>query len=480
MKKDPNNGGYISVYLLLIFAVLLSLILLLIEGARKNAMCMKIECAMDLSLCSVFAEYNRELLKQYDLFFIDTSYGKEGASIDNTEEHIKGYLNDNFQISEAAGLVKDLLGLRAEEVTVTDFSLASDEKGILLKKQAVAYMKDLYGISYIEELKNQLATVETNELLTRDINGERNANQSIIDNYKIPPKKVSSDKWEEVKLNNPADAVNATRGVLTYVLPKDATLSNTGIKSENYISKRACNVGSGLSGRSGISLTDELVFNEYILKKTGNFVDEKENSELSYETEYILSGKENDVDNLKSIVNQLLLMREVANYEYLCQDATKSGEADALAILLTSVILCPQLKEPVKISLLFAWAYAESVYDVKSLLSGKKIPLLKSGETWHYSLGNMLAFAFDQAEDSLDTEDGGMSYSDYLRVFLALENSERKTERMMDVIEMDVRKTEGNSHFRLDTCVDYLEAEAFINSGYGGNYTILRHYYYEK
>lgn len=132
MNKSRRNAGSISVYLILIFAVLLSFILLIVEGARKNAIRMKTECAMDLSMSSIFAEYNRELLNQYDLFFIDASYGQSSAAINNTAEHLKGYLNDNFEISETFGIKKDLLSLKAEEVTITDFSLASDSNGLIL------------------------------------------------------------------------------------------------------------------------------------------------------------------------------------------------------------------------------------------------------------------------------------------------------------------------------------------------------------
>ena len=103
MIKSRKNAGSAAVYLILIFAVLLSFILLIVEGSRKNAIRMKIECAMDLSMSSVFAEYNRELL-----FFIDTSYGQKNAAIDNTAEHLKGYLNDNFEVSKFFGIKKDL------------------------------------------------------------------------------------------------------------------------------------------------------------------------------------------------------------------------------------------------------------------------------------------------------------------------------------------------------------------------------------
>ena len=63
-----DNRGSITVYLALTLSVMLSLFLTLIEGARTNAIRMQTECAMDLSLYSVFGEYNRQLLEQYDLF----------------------------------------------------------------------------------------------------------------------------------------------------------------------------------------------------------------------------------------------------------------------------------------------------------------------------------------------------------------------------------------------------------------------------
>ena len=172
------------------------------------------------------------------------------------------------------------------------------------------------------------------------------------------------------------------------------------------------------------------------------------------------------------------MLRETANYIFLCSNPAKSGEAEALAVAIALAAYSPELKDPIKQTILFAWAYAESVYDVRTLLSGGKIPLMKADENWHYSLSEMFHCAadFDEVDSTLST---GMSYTDYLRVFLALENSDTKTKRFMNLVEMDIRRTDGNRYFRLDTCVDYIEAEAFVSSGYGANYCILRSYSYE-
>lgn len=477
MKEKYQAEGSVSIYLALTFTIMLSLILVIVEGARENAVRMKLECAMDLSLSSIFAEYNRPLLKQYDLFFIDTSYGLEGASIDRLEGHLESYLEDNFAMNEEPGIVKNLLELYTEEVNITDYSLASDEEGLLIKRQAVSYMKDLYGATYLNELKRQLDSAQKEGLFTRDVTAERLANQSAIDSVEIPPKQIGEDEWEEVELNNPADAVNSTRGILSLVIDGEKELSLSGVSLSNYISQRNCNKGSGLSGREDKGAMDELIFNEYLLKKCGCYTDPKESGALEYQIEYILEGKSNDIENLKAVVNKLLLIRETANVIYLFSDSAKMAEAEALAIAVTSAVAMPELSELVKISLLFAWAYAESVYDVRSLLQGGRIPLLKTGETWHYSLSGMLDFASDTAVEE-GTEGAGLSYGDYLRVFLAIEGEREKTFRAMDIIEMDVRKCPGNSYFRLDTCVDYIEATVYTGSRYGFSHEITRSYYY--
>lgn len=252
-----------------------------------------------------------------------------------------------------------------------------------------------------------------------------------------------------------------------------------GIQPKNYISERNCNKGSGLAGRRQLNPADEFIFNEYILKKTGNFVTQKENSELQYELEYVLHGKNSDIENIKETVQKLLLLRETSNYIFLSLDAGKSSEAEILASAVALACYSPELKDPIKQTILFAWAYAESVYDVRLLLSGGKVPLMKRADTWHYSLSDMFAFATDSVEGDVKTATG-MSYVDYLRIFLSMENAEKKTLRFMNIIEMDIRKTAGNPAFRLDTCVDYIEAEAFISSGYEANYSITRSYYYEE
>ena len=84
--------GYITVYLSLVTGILLSLLLTVIEGVRMHTIRTQTECVMDMAMDSALAEYHREMLEQYELFFIDMSYGGTSPAFSNTEEHIRNYM----------------------------------------------------------------------------------------------------------------------------------------------------------------------------------------------------------------------------------------------------------------------------------------------------------------------------------------------------------------------------------------------------
>ena len=89
-------NAYLTVYLSLIFGIVLSLLFVLIEGAAICATRAQAELVADLGLDSVFAEYNRELLEQYEVFFIDSSYGGRTGGIGMLEQHLSQYMSYNM------------------------------------------------------------------------------------------------------------------------------------------------------------------------------------------------------------------------------------------------------------------------------------------------------------------------------------------------------------------------------------------------
>src|SRR5699024_11375654 len=64
-------------------------------------------------------------------------------------------------------------------------------------------------------------------------------------------------------------------------------------------------------------------------------------------------------------------------------------------------------------SLLAAWAYGESIMDLRALAAGKKVPAIKTKETWKLSLSNLLKLGTSEDAGTDSGEDDGTDYEDY-------------------------------------------------------------------
>ena len=472
--------GYITVFLSLSLTLILSLVFTVIEGARISAIRMKFECVADIGMNSVLAEYNRELLSQYDLLFVDTSYGSGTPSIANAEEHLRNYMQKNLigQNGSSFRPSRDFLNMRADSVEITACSIASDEDGKVLKRQITDYMAD-YPVGYlIEKITGNITQLEGSGMESRDTAGERAGYEAQIAAIGLPKQEVEEGVFEEVPLDNPADIANSTRsiGVLNLVVEDIGSISTVKVPLMQYISNRTLMQGSGMCAEAAqiSGEPNDILFLAYLFQKCGYYGQEKENSLLRYQIEYMIAGKDTDWLNLEYVAKKLLRWREAANVLYILSDGSKVAEAEAMALALTAVMLSPALAEPVKYTILYAWAYVESLQDVKTLLQGGKVPILKTAADWKTGIDSI-----KNVKQSLsNTGDGGngLSYKEYLEIMLFLTNDHDRTFRAMDIMEMDIRKTPGNSGFRLDGCFDTYRARLSVMSSFGYHYEMERLY----
>lgn len=471
-----------TIYLALVLTVILSLSVTLIEGARKNGARFMAEYALDVGMNSILAEYHSELLKQYDVFFVDTSYGTDFPSIYKTSEHLQEYMEKNLSWNDLGMGVsgENMYSLAVQNIRVGNLSVATDERGKVFRKQAIEYMSDKYGLSVISEVEEWERIMEEYGLDTGDITSKRQAVDGEIGALDGSEIQVSEDEWVTVDIDNPAERVNVQRnkGILLLAMNNTDTLSNVGFNIEQSASHRKLYKGIGpvIYKADKETLPELMLFDEYIFEKCSLYGNEMDESYMKYQVEYILSGKDNDLDNLKSVATRLLLIREAANVSYLFSDSAKRAEAAAMAATVSAIIMIPQLQMLLEYSILFAWAFAESVYDVRSLFGGGKVPLLKNAATWHTDIDLM----FDTAEgnDSGKSEEG-LSYKDYLRVLIKMTDVDTKTMRLIDMAELDIRKTAGNENFRMDSCIDGMTIETNLISKYGYAFLLERDCFYE-
>lgn len=477
-----RENAYLTVYMTLCFTLILSLCLTLIEGVRKNGGAMEASCVADIGMQSILAEYHRELFAQYNLFAIDSSYGTQRYGSDNTEAHLLKYLGKNLALDEvflSSFLYRDFLDLQVDGVEMTGMSILTDDGGKVFRRRAVEAVQDDIGISLLEEVQNWMEVISINGLDTNEVQSEKAEVDELIQGYEY------EDEEGEIKygVENPTEVLEAqrSRGILKLVIQDQDTLSANTLDLSNLIYSRMVkgNISRGNLAIPKTQWTEETMerffFQVYLLRYMEHYGQEDDKDALHYQIEYLIVGKDNDTENLKSVANRICALREAANVLYLMSDEAKQLEAEAMALLISGILLVPGIAPILKAAIILGWAYAESVYDVKSLLAGGNVPLVKDASTWHYSLEGALS---GELGDS--TVGGtGLSYKDYLRVFMAFTDLDELTGRAMDMVEANIRITDKNAWFRLDACYDRVEFDIRMSSGFGYNYQMIRQRSYE-
>ena len=483
MKKEIK--GYITVFLSLILGIMLSLTFTILKAAREQVIKAEIEGVTDISLFSVFGEYHKELLQRYDLFAIDSGYGGKSNGSSKIEERMHFYMNKNFNKSgeDFISLISggsDITRITCDSVSIKEYLLLSDQEGQVLKDAILSYMHHKKGTDLVGNSKRNYTSLSTLEQSSISIE-EQWENMGNEIKRKLEERNNTSEE-EVFVLDSPADYVEARKaeGPLSLALPPGKEISGQIVDKEIYFSQRTKKKGT-IAAEYKPSVFNQLTAKEYLeeyyFEKCGYYDSEKEGSLLQYQIEYLLHGHKEDKKNLEKTVERILLIREGINLTYLMANSGKLAEAEVLATLISTACLMPELKEPLKAVIIFAWCYAESIQDIRILLDGKKAADVKTDDTWNTPLSQLLSFTSYLGE--YKSPEQGMSYQDYLQFFLWTKNDKEVLFRFMDICEMDLRSLTGNMDFSMDQCVVMLNAASFLSSSYGGDYKITRSRYYE-
>ncbi len=463
--------GTITVYLSLTLTVILSLTLAIIESARYSALRMRTEMVMQMGLMSIFAEYNRDLLKDYDLLFIDTTYGTKKADITATEDHLKKYIRYNSRPGKGIlsfGL-DEMMAMDVKDAGITMYSYASDQGGREFKRQAIHAVKDHFGMGVAKKIADNVKDYE----------------KSGIDEYDVDKRRAKVEKklkGVDLKVNKcPVDEVYDERpGIIETLVSDGIAVSDKKLDLKNTASHRTLVKGDGVirPDSNPDSVQNELLFDQYLRWKMSSFINDLSHSSCSYELEYILNGKNTDQANFRDTVFKLFTIREAADTMAVFKDSSKKAQCKTLAGVVAFILCNPEIVDPLTDMLLFTWGFAESVVDVRTLLKGGKVPLMKTGDEFSIQhIGQLVLFL--KLPVSGAGTGKGLDYGDYLTMLLAAGNKDKKVMRAMDVIEMNMRTKNGNKGFRMDACIDYAMADVVLDAKAGYTFTIRRDYSYE-
>lgn len=484
--------GSITVFLALILSLVTALVCTGIESVRMAATRTQILNGADIGLYSLFGQFDREMLKDYDLFLLDGSCGDGSLDLasvyDNFSSYMKPVLKQNSQ------------NLSVVQGGFSAYRLLTDEGGEPFYNQVVQYMKETLGSQgvslLLDKMKDRKEKTEQAEQA-----GQQAESGDIIENYDTEMEETNKKNEEALleaeknqeggelednvaapptqKVVNPISIIRRIRkmGILELVIPGNKGVSDGQIQAGSLLSQREKQRGMPMyeAEKTDVSYTSQILFQQYLMEKLGNYSSPGQGG-LKYQTEYILGGKMGDIENLKFVAKRLLLIREGVNMVHLVSDGAKRAQAASLAAAIASAFLIPPATGVIEAAILLCWAFGESILDVRELFDGGKVPLIKSAADWQLSLENLPELLNGLDSVRRGSEDG-MNYEDYLQVLLLGVSREEKIERAMDMIELCVRE-KGRKNFRMDSCIVAAEISVDVKANKRKVFNVTRAYGY--
>lgn len=397
---------------------------------------------MNRAIESIFAEYQKELLEEYDIFAIEATYESGNYREENILERLEYF------------------GAGKGENEIQKIEFLTDHGAQNFYDQAIDVMEQKYGVDVLKEQLGMTEVWKKQDQLSEEYQKEEKQGWDNLGNL------LEEEEVQLPKENNPMEQIQGLKKTpfLSLVVPADMAVSEKKIDENGCLSVREKNKGFGnFQAEQERGALSKLVFDEYLLEHfcsaTDNQLSQKKGM-LDYELEYLCAGKGSDRENLETVAKKLLGLRFGCDYAFLQSSTTKQAEARALALTLCSLATVPALEEATCQVLLLAWAYGEAVTDVRTLLKGCRVPLMKSENTWQLSLTSLMEMDGQGTMDDGKDIKEGMSYREYLRILLFLEKAETLSFRALDLIEKNMQNVYGLTFFQADFCVSKLQVKS--------------------
>lgn len=351
--------------------------------------------------------------------------------------------------------------------TLTDMDTYVEKKNAIEKEMN----GDFSGYEdYIESDRERLKVIKESieEILTAS-NVDADINQSNISEIEKMLDKVKSIEkslWNLKKGNSNDDAKEEKNlyerakslisdGVLGIVLEDVNNISTMQIRNLNLPTtletdgNKKADLIKDITNKGIFVKYIELYFNNYAkISEYGN-----DDTALKYEMEYILNGNLNDKDNLTETIKKLVEVRNLSNGAYLITDGEKMKEITTLAETVATAIGMPFLTPVAQAVIIEAWALTEAVIDVRQLLNGEKVPIVKNSENWNSSIKNIGTFEDGRKNNT------GLTYTQYLQTMIMTQKTKNTVFRTMDLVQVNMQKR-YNKDFLISECFGMCEVEA--------------------
>ena len=516
--KRKNYKGSITVFAALSFMLIAQFIFTMLEVSRTIEVRKALQMNTESVLESIFANYCSPLWEEYRLLGTSVVNSDGDLSFNNVQAQLQNLTEVNLGGREKSLLAgTSLLTAKMTDANFEEFLLMTDDGGAVFQEVVCAYMKEnltyetartIYdNLNDMKSAKNQYGdagnSIDTARDSIKEAREEERRKQEELKKQTEDAKKSGKDSSKKKKQlpkmkgasggkaqttsskskkaqtaatsvempeeeENILDIVSETKknGVLSLVLPGDATLSNSTISLDSSVSHRTLETGNTQREGSDDWYSDVLL-NQYFNNYFSCYTNQKSGHYMKYELEYLIAGKSEDAENLRTVIKELMAVREAVNMASIVTMEDKQAEALAMAVTLVGFTLNPVIIAFVKYAILAAWAFVESVLDLRTLLQGGKIPVIKTHLTWTSNLSELptLLSGWSKAKESAS----GFDYQSHMAALLFFQNNGKVCMRAMDMQEATVCSVEGYEDFKMDrvmvdakVCATYEYSPVFL------------------
>lgn len=493
-RKKLLYNGSISIYLSLSSVLVISFFFSLLEAARYYEIRNQSNQNAVVSIHSLMGEYNRFLWEKYHLLLLDGSGPDGDFNISDAEYRLLKNAKDNASPTEQQRFKAYVNFFRYEirNVKMNRYLLATDYNGNTIRRQISDFMKKEAAATAVSDYlrikqESELMENEKDNILNQKLEAEdalRKAEEQKQEHRRQEDFPLPKD---DNIIKNPIDVVRKLQkeSFLNLFLPDDFQVSDRAIETAETCSNRVHMVGTWGEAQKTNGI-DRIMFHLYLKGYFTDAADKTDQREdvnaLHYELEYMLSGKNSDKANLESVIKQLVLIREAGNFLTLMNDPQKKSAALAVATGLAGFTGLAPLIKAVQIGVLLAWAFIESISDIRELFSGRRIPLIKEASQWRSDIGNPDLYK-KYGEKESESEQG-LLYEDYIQILLFAQNEIHTTYRCMDIIEQNARFGGHKKTLLMDHMIQAMDVQLlyeakelfwnfiFIKKGKLNNHTI--------
>lgn len=456
MKR--SREGSITIFSALCLMLVASLLLALLESARVYGLDARAGLLTELGVESVCGEYQIKLWQDYGLLCLDGAYSGEKFQAERVAERFVEQVSKNCKGMQYGA---NFFTLSASDAETSSWQLLTDGDGRVFFALVSSYMK--------QNLPKEAAKA----ILERYESGQKLEEEK--DSYSVEDAKGTlEDAKEEAEANaegngkadtgsvpekeNPLEIVLKLKqnAILGMVVENVDALSEKEINIEETVSRRMLMKGT-MQETPEKDWYERILVLEYAGQHFSDYTKPMEGHKVDYEMEYLLCGKAEDKANLEGTVVRLLALRETANIAHILGDSSKRKSASLMAEALAGFTGNPAIIQVVQAGVIAAWAYMESVQDVRALLAGDKIALVKSTNQWTVDTENLLE-SFRKTSRAKNCSNG-WNYSEYLKFLLYTKSQKVLAMRMMDVMEQNLRQMERYQNCRMDHMITALEVQ---------------------